>query len=72
MEGPADLELIAIDRVFCRRGRLRTRVPDGAEGFVVSGPGSAVMDLGTEFALNVEADGKARVTSSTARSRGRS
>jgi hypothetical protein len=62
VEGPADLELVSSDRVFCRRGRLRTRVPGGAEGFVVSGPGSAVVDLGTEFALDVEADGKARVT----------
>jgi hypothetical protein len=61
VEGPADLELLAIDRVYCRQGRLRTRVPEGSEGFVVSGPGSAVMDLGTEFALSVESDGKARV-----------
>jgi hypothetical protein len=62
VEGPADLELVAIDRVFCRLGRLRTRVPEGAEGFVVSAPGSAVVDLGTEFALSVDANGKARVT----------
>jgi hypothetical protein len=62
VEGPADVELVAIDRVFCRGGKLRTRVPEGAEGFVVSSPGSAVIDLGTEFALNLESDGKARVT----------
>jgi hypothetical protein len=62
VEGPADLELVSSDRVFCRQGRLRTQVPSGAEGFVISGPGSAVVDLGTEFALNVEADGKTRVT----------
>jgi Concanavalin A-like lectin/glucanases superfamily len=62
VEGPADVELVAIDRVFCRGGKLRTRVPEGAEGFVVSCPGSAVIDLGTEFALSLESDGKARVT----------
>ncbi len=61
LEGPADVELVAIDRVFCHRGRLRARVPEGAEGFVVASAGTAVVDLGTEFALNVEADGKARV-----------
>ena len=61
VEGPADFDLLAIDRVHCRRGRLRTHVPDGAEGFVVSTPGSAVVDLGTEFGLNVTDDGKARV-----------
>ena len=61
LEGPADVDLVAIDRVFCHRGRLRARVPEGAEGFVVASAGSAVVDLGTEFALNVAADGKARV-----------
>src|SRR4051812_25988677 len=61
LEGPADVDLISSDRVFCRRGRLRARVPKGAEGFVVDSPTSAVVDLGTEFALNVEADGRARV-----------
>lgn len=61
VEGPADLELVALDRVFCRQGRLRARVPKGAEGFVVASPASAVIDLGTEFALNVESDGKSRV-----------
>src|SRR5262249_32097334 len=61
LEGPADLELLAIDRVHCRRGRLRTRVPAGAEGFVVSTPGSAVVDRGTEFGLNVASDGQAHV-----------
>lgn len=61
IEGPADLDLISVDRVYCRRGRLRARVPREAEGFVVASPGSAVVDLGTEFGLNVEADGKARI-----------
>jgi hypothetical protein len=61
LEGPADLDLLAVDRVHCRRGRLRTRVPAGAEGFLVSTPGSAVVDRGTEFGLNVADDGKAQV-----------
>ena len=61
VEGPADLELLSIDRVHCRRGKLRTRVPRGAEGFIVSTPGSAVVDLGTEFGLNVAVDGKAHL-----------
>jgi hypothetical protein len=58
VEGPADLDLLDSGRVFCRRGRLRTRVPAGAEGFLVLGPSSAVVDLGTEFGLNVAPDGK--------------
>jgi hypothetical protein len=60
-EGPADFELVSAERVFCRRGRLRTRVPRGAEGFVVASTRSAVMDLGTDFAIDVDDDGKARV-----------
>ncbi len=61
LEGSADLDLVSPDRVFCRRGRLRARVPEGAEGFVVASPASAVADLGTEFGLNVEDDGRSRV-----------
>jgi hypothetical protein len=61
LDGPADLELLSIDRVHCRGGKLRTRVPRGAEGFIVSTPGSAVVDLGTEFGLNVAEDGKAHL-----------
>lgn len=58
VEGPADVELLSFDKVHVRSGRLRARVPEGAEGFVVSGPGSAVVDLGTEFGLNITSDGK--------------
>ena len=61
MEGPADLDLISADRVFCRSGRLRARVPKGAEGFVIASPSSAVVDLGTEFGLNVKPDGRSEV-----------
>ena len=58
VEGPADVELISDAKVICHRGRIRARVPSGAEGFLVLGPSSAVVDLGTEFALNVGLDGK--------------
>jgi ferric-dicitrate binding protein FerR (iron transport regulator) len=61
LEGPADVDLVAIDRLFCRQGKLRARVPGGAEGFVIASPASAVVDRGTEFALNVDADGRSRV-----------
>lgn len=61
VEGPADVDLVSTDKVFCRRGKLRARIPKGAEGFAVTSPGSAVVDLGTEFGLNVEPDGKSRV-----------
>ena len=45
VEGPADLELLAGDRVFCHYGKLRARVPHGAEGFTVRTAGYEVVDL---------------------------
>ena len=36
LEGPADVDLVSVDRIFCRRGKLRSRVPKGAEGFIVA------------------------------------
>jgi hypothetical protein len=61
VEGPADLELLAADRVFCHRGKLRARVPRGAEGFTLRAAGYEVVDLGTEFGMNLEPDGKSQV-----------
>ena len=60
VEGPADVELVAADKVVCHAGRLRARVPAGAEGFLVHGPSAAIVDLGTEFGVNVGPDGKMR------------
>ncbi len=59
-EGPADIDLVSVDQIYCRQGKLRTRVPPGAEGFVVRSAGSAVVDLGTEFAINLTPEGRAR------------
>jgi hypothetical protein len=61
LQGPADLDLTSVERIFCQQGKLRARVPPGAEGFTVLAPGAAVVDLGTEFGLNVAADGKAEL-----------
>jgi hypothetical protein len=56
VEGPADLDLHSLDRIVCRQGKLRGVVPAGAEGFTVAAPGYEVIDLETEFGLNVAAD----------------
>lgn len=61
VEGPADLELRTPERVFCHWGKLRARIPRGAEGFTVLASGCEVMDLGTEFGLNLEPDGRANL-----------
>jgi hypothetical protein len=41
LEGPADLELVSLNRVFCHRGQIRAWVPGAAHGFVVSAPDKA-------------------------------
>jgi hypothetical protein len=61
LEGPADLELLAADRLFFRQGKLRALVPRGAEGFTVLAAGCEVVDLGTDFGVNLEPGGKSRV-----------
>ncbi len=53
IEGPADLDLLSLERVFCRQGRLRVQSPKGTEGFTVMAPDCAVVDLGTAFGLSV-------------------
>ncbi len=60
-EGPADLELVAVDRVLCRGGRLHTRVPHDASGFCVETPRGTVTDLGTELGISVSKDGQTHV-----------
>lgn len=56
VEGPASLVIESDWSVRVARGRLRANVPSAARGFVVKAAGSEIVDLGTEFALHVDAD----------------
>ena len=53
VEGPASIEIETDWSVRVVRGRLRANVPPAARGFVVKAAGSEIVDLGTEFALDV-------------------
>lgn len=53
IEGPASFDLESDWLVEFHRGRLRADVPPAARGFVVKAGDSEVIDLGTEFALEV-------------------
>lgn len=53
VEGPAKLDLESDWSVRVDGGRLRASVPPAARGFVVKAVGSEIVDLGTEFALEV-------------------
>ncbi len=61
VEGPAELEFVSADRLICRRGRLRAHVPPQAIGFEVVSPNVELVDLGTEFGMDVADDGSASV-----------
>lgn len=60
VEGPAELEIESDWSVRVAQGRLRANVPPVAQGFVVKAADSEIIDLGTEFAVEVDT-GNARV-----------
>jgi anti-sigma factor RsiW len=59
--GPAELELITPQRAFLRYGKMVSYVPEQARGFTVLAPHGQVVDLGTEFAVQVEPSGQTDV-----------
>jgi hypothetical protein len=54
VEGPAELDLVSPWEAVCRQGKARVRVPPAAHGFRFTAPGMKLVDLGTEFAINVD------------------
>ena len=61
LEGPADFDITDTVSGHLNHGKLVAAVPKGAEGFRVQYRDGAVVDLGTEFAMDVKADGPAEV-----------
>lgn len=61
VESPAQLELIDSMTVVCRFGKVTARVPSQATGFTIRSPQTEVVDLGTEFGMDVSADGETSV-----------
>ncbi len=61
LQGPAELEILSAWEAVCRRGSVRVKVPEAAQGFRLRGPETEIVDLGTEFGLEVGAEGAARV-----------
>jgi hypothetical protein len=54
VEGPAELDLVSPWEAVCHQGKARVRVPPSAHGFRFAAPGLKLVDLGTEFAINVD------------------
>jgi hypothetical protein len=62
VEGPAEFELVEPLRARLNRGRIKMRVTEkSGHGFTVETPFGNVMDLGTEFGLDVSEKGQAGV-----------
>jgi len=57
IEGPAELRLISPREATCFFGLVSAEVPPQARGFRVSTPQMTVVDLGTEFGLDVKNSG---------------
>lgn len=53
VEGPATIDLESDWSIRLLAGRLRANVPPAARGFIVKAADSEIIDLGTEFALEV-------------------
>jgi hypothetical protein len=53
IEGPAELQLVSSGEATCRRGKLSAHVPPQAKGFRINTPKGTIVDLGTEFGLDV-------------------
>ena len=61
IEGPAHYTLKSLELAVMKYGHLAAKVPEAAQGFTIESPKAAIVDLGTEFALNVSKEGKSRV-----------
>ncbi|MBI1370348.1 MAG: hypothetical protein GC162_17065 [Planctomycetes bacterium] len=59
IHGPSDYEILADNQGRLASGSMLAYVPPRARGFTVQGPrGLSVMDLGTEFEMRVDRDGR--------------
>ncbi len=61
LEGPVQASLKSSTRFALATGRLLVRVPHEAIGFTVATPRTDVIDLGTEFGVDVQPDGQTEV-----------
>ena len=61
IEGPADLRILSGTRILAARGRITAFVEGRAKGFAIETPHTLVVDLGTEFGVEVDASGRTDV-----------
>jgi hypothetical protein len=57
LEGPAEFQILAEDKINIRYGRLYAIVPPEAIGFMITTQTAKIIDLGTEFGVEVDTRG---------------
>jgi ferric-dicitrate binding protein FerR (iron transport regulator) len=53
VEGPAEIRLVSAGAAFCQYGKFSAHVPPQARGFRLSTPKGDIVDLGTDFGLDL-------------------
>ncbi|MCF6313999.1 MAG: FecR domain-containing protein [Verrucomicrobiales bacterium] len=53
LQGQADLEIISTSEARCLSGKVRAHVPPAARGFILRTPKGDIVDLGTDFAVDI-------------------
>lgn len=61
IEGPATFSLMDGETVFLEEGRAYVSVPKGTQGFTLESHEARVIDLGTEFGLEVDHEGNSQI-----------
>ncbi len=59
--GPADFDITSATSIRCRRGRVTTLVDHRGKGFSIETPQAKVVDIGTQFGLNISDKGETEV-----------
>jgi hypothetical protein len=54
VEGPAEIRLVSAGEVYCKSGRFSAHVPPQARGFRIGTPKGDIVDLGTDFGLDLD------------------
>ncbi|MCM8529275.1 MAG: FecR family protein, partial [Lentisphaeraceae bacterium] len=61
VEGPAKIDLKDTMNLTCSLGKIRAKVPEQAHGFQISTKDAKVVDLGTEFGVNISDSGQSKL-----------
>jgi hypothetical protein len=59
--GPAKFEVASARSICCMRGRVTTLVGESGKGFTIETPKARIVDLGTQFGVNISEEGDTQI-----------